>query len=80
MKHTRTGVRFFTALLALCTLGAGLGEAVAQAYPNRPIRMVVAGSTGGGTDFSVRVLAQNWCCGLIVSYCLLLIFKYCCVA
>jgi len=34
-------------------------EASAQPYPSRPIRLVVAGSTGAGTDFSARVPGQK---------------------
>jgi len=36
-----------------------VSDAAAQTYPSRPIRVVVAGSTGAGTDFSVRVPAQK---------------------
>lgn len=43
--------------VALCALVAG--EAPAQSYPNKPIRIIVAGTSGGGTDFSVRVPAQK---------------------
>ena len=42
MKHTRTGVRFFTALLALGTLGAGLGEALAAALGQQALVLHVA--------------------------------------
>jgi tripartite-type tricarboxylate transporter receptor subunit TctC len=40
---------------ALALLGA---SALAQAWPNRPIRMVVGFAPGGGTDVMARALAQ----------------------
>src|SRR5688500_1702342 len=40
--------------LALC-----LGTAVAQQYPNKPIRMVVPWSAGSGTDLMARAFAQE---------------------
>lgn len=47
-------------VIVLCGLVfLAAGAVSAQGYPNRPIRMVVAGSTGGGTDFSVRVPGQK---------------------
>ena len=43
--------------VALCALVAG--EAQAQSYPNKTMRIIVAGTPGGGTDFSVRVPVQK---------------------
>jgi tripartite-type tricarboxylate transporter receptor subunit TctC len=35
------------------------GAALAQAYPNKPVRMIVGFPPGGGTDVVARVLAQK---------------------
>lgn len=44
-------------LLALAA-AAGTGLAQAQAWPSRPIRMIVPLAAGGGTDVAARVVAQ----------------------
>ncbi len=46
------------ALLALSLLGAA-SVARAQAYPDRPIRLVVPFAPGGGTDLTGRAIAQR---------------------
>jgi tripartite-type tricarboxylate transporter receptor subunit TctC len=48
----------------LAALGALLGsfalpQAAAQAYPDKPIRIVVSFPPGGSSDFSARILAQR---------------------
>jgi len=48
----------------LAGLSAGVGpllatRAVAQAYPSRPIRLIVPFATGGGSDFIGRFMAQR---------------------
>jgi len=46
-------------LAALLASAAFAGEALAQNYPNKPIRMVVPFSPGGGVDLIGRAIAQK---------------------
>jgi tripartite-type tricarboxylate transporter receptor subunit TctC len=48
---------FFSACCALGALAAG--EAAAQAYPSKSIRVIVAFAPGGGTDILSRVIGQK---------------------
>lgn len=56
--NTKNLCRTGYALLALLLLGAA-GVARAQAYPDRPIRLVVPFAPGGGTDLTGRAIAQR---------------------
>jgi len=46
-------------ILALCAVVLFGGSALAQAYPNRPIRLVVGYSPGGGNDLIARIVAAK---------------------
>jgi tripartite-type tricarboxylate transporter receptor subunit TctC len=65
----RLNRRVSFAALALLGLGV-LGQAAAQTYPMRPVRLVVPYATGGGSDVLARqiaaVLQQNWGQGVAV--------------
>ena len=51
--------------LALCTLIACAATAAfAQPYPNKPVRIMVGASAGGGTDIIARMLADKFADGL----------------
>jgi tripartite-type tricarboxylate transporter receptor subunit TctC len=54
MKSTLAFLRLVVAAVLLFA-----GQATAQDYPNRPIRVVVPYAPGGGTDVIARVLAQK---------------------
>jgi tripartite-type tricarboxylate transporter receptor subunit TctC len=49
----------FRALAALAVLVVGAGDASAQNWPNRPIRMVVPYTPGGYTDLMARLVGQK---------------------
>jgi tripartite-type tricarboxylate transporter receptor subunit TctC len=51
-------------VLALCGLAAafaltGAGSALAQTYPDKPIKLVVPGTAGGGMDIIARVIGDK---------------------
>lgn len=47
-----------TAIGSLLATAAGTVPAFAQAFPNKPVKIVVGFAAGGGTDFVARVLAD----------------------
>jgi tripartite-type tricarboxylate transporter receptor subunit TctC len=53
-------LRLLTAGLSACTLAlAAAGGAQAQAYPSRPVKLVIPFPAGGATDLFGRVLSQK---------------------
>jgi tripartite-type tricarboxylate transporter receptor subunit TctC len=46
-------------LLLACVLALSAVGALAQSYPNKPVRMVVGFPPGGGTDVVARVISQK---------------------
>ncbi|MEH3086898.1 MAG: tripartite tricarboxylate transporter substrate binding protein [Xylophilus ampelinus] len=55
-SYTRRNFGAFAASLAACGMG---GKAFADAFPSRPIRLVVPYAPGGGADMVARALAQR---------------------
>jgi tripartite-type tricarboxylate transporter receptor subunit TctC len=53
-------MRTFLRMLALAVIAAGVpAAALAQAWPNRPIKLICPFPAGGGTDVIARIVAQQ---------------------
>ena len=50
----------FCALFGILLLGLAPPVALAQAYPAKPVRIMVGASAGGGTDIIARMLAEKY--------------------
>ena len=57
MKRLQTGLTALASVLALTVAG---GPVWAQAYPAKPVRIIVPFGAGGGTDIQGRLLAQKF--------------------
>jgi tripartite-type tricarboxylate transporter receptor subunit TctC len=58
MRPTTPRVIAAAAIAATCSTSA-FGAAAVQAYPNRPLRIIVPFPPSGGTDIATRLIAQK---------------------
>jgi tripartite-type tricarboxylate transporter receptor subunit TctC len=59
MKHRAWTSMVLGSLATLLLVTASISAAVAQGYPNKPIRLVVTFPAGGGADFVARAIAPK---------------------
>ena len=68
MKSSLLGLVFVLAL----TVSAWSDSGLAQAYPERPVRIIVPYPAGGGVDTAARILGKHladvWSAGVVIEY------------
>jgi len=57
---TRTRIRVLLGACLVAATACMAASASAQSYPNKPVRIMVGASPGGGTDIIARLLAQKF--------------------
>jgi tripartite-type tricarboxylate transporter receptor subunit TctC len=59
MRKPTFAAAAFAAFLSVCAIIGGAGEAAAQAFPSRPVTMIVPLAVGGSTDVIARIVAEG---------------------